>query len=262
MLDCNHLCYRARYASGSTDPDDIKIATMFGFIRDVDSIRSHHKCRNVAFCWDAGPYKRAEIYPEYKAHRHEKEMLPEDKAFQQAVQELRKTILPEMGYKNIFWYKGFEGDDLIASLAQNLSEEDTAVIVSTDHDMFQLLNFNISIFNHKKFMTYSRFVQEYGVYPHQWAKIKAMSGCSSDNIQGITGVGEKTAIKYLRKELSPTAKAYQTIRASRDIVMRNKRLVRLPFEGTPIMELQRDSRVMYDIKQIMVTIQKATRLKG
>lgn len=65
--------------------------------------------------------------------------------------------------------------------------------------------------------------------------VKAMSGCDSDGVPGIPGVGEVTAVKFIRKELSKTSAIYKTIMSpeSAEVVCRNRRLVELPYEAVP-----------------------------
>ena len=73
----------------------------------------------------------------------------------------------------------------------------------------------------------------YKVTPEDWGKVKAIAGCSSDGVPGVSGVGESTACKYLTKMLPKTYKTYKTIEKSTELINFNKQLVILPFKGTP-----------------------------
>ena len=71
--------------------------------------------------------------------------------------------------------------------------------------------------------------------------MKAISGCSSDNITGIKGVGEKTAIKYLLGELKETTKTYKAIEEQKEeLWKKNGKLTKLPLEGTKVFEIKED----------------------
>jgi len=108
------------------------------------------------------------------------------------------------------------------------------VIASSDDDLLQLLSPYTSIYNlgRKERYTEQKFIQDYGIQPQEWVEVKKIAGCSGDNVPGVPGVGEKTAIRYLRGELNPDTKAYQKIEQGRKIIERNEDLVSLPFPGT------------------------------
>jgi 5'-3' exonuclease len=98
-------------------------------------------------------------------------------------------------------------------------------------------------------ITFNSFVKEWGIYPEDWAYVKAIAGCSSDNVQGVYGVGDPTAAKYLSKKMKVTSKKYQDIeRALIDgLLSINLPLVRLPFEGIEIKDcLYRPNKLDYN----------------
>ena len=103
--------------------------------------------------------------------------------------------------------------------------------MSTDNDLFQLLRDNVSMLinNKKPLYTKAKFEQEHQISVHQWSAVKAISGCDSDGIIGVKGVGEKTAIKYLCYELNKTSKAYKEIEGNPELVALNFNLTHLPF---------------------------------
>jgi 5'-3' exonuclease len=154
---------------------------------------------------------------------------------------LRDDYLPDAGFKNVFWSDGFEADDVIASICQSNPGE-SFVIISEDKDMYQLLSSKVSIYHprQEQIVTPQVFTEKYGINPEQWAAVKGLCGCDSDNVDGVRGVGEKTAIRYLRGELKTSLKSYKAILESQKIIDRNLKLVVLPFVGCPKFEIQRD----------------------
>lgn len=244
IIDSNFICHQGRYSLPDLSIGEQQTAIIFGFLKRVVSLAKKFETGNFIFCWDSKKSFRKEIYPEYKANR-KKEKTEEEKqldkiAFSQ-FDILKNEVLPELGFKNIFEQKGYESDDLIADIV--LGYEEDFVVVSSDEDLFQLLDI-CSMYNPTKDLLMDKkwFVNEYEINPIDWVKVKQIAGCRSDNIQGVKGVAEKTFIKYLKGELKSTSKKYQ------DIVSfigskeeeRNKLLVTLPFPKTMNVELVND----------------------
>jgi 5'-3' exonuclease len=167
-----------------------------------------------------------------------------DKVFCQQVERLKSEYLWTIGFTNIFQQGGYESDDLIAAICKSLDPaKQSAVIITADTDLLQCIRPHIRWYSPRSRQTMSlqAFYKQTGIYPKDWAKLKAIAGCSSDNVKGIPGVGEKTAIKYLTGQLDESHAKYKAIkRGWKKIVLRNKRLVLLPFEGTPVPKLKRD----------------------
>lgn len=220
--------------------DGIEVGIIFGFMRQIQVIAHQYLPNNIAFCWDSRENLRKKVNPQYKATRKKEELDPKiTKAiyWQKAILE---EELPKIGFINQFRIDGYESDDLIASLVQS-NEEDDWIIASHDNDLFQLLSSKVAIHNIQKKRAYTKamFMKEYGIEPKDWAQVKAMAGCKSDNVDGIDGVGETTAIKAITKTLSPKAKIFHTIHSpvSEALIDNNYILVRLPFVGTPPLTL-------------------------
>lgn len=239
VLDCSYLIYRAQYSiRDDTSP-------IYGFISTMLSLRQRFDSENFVFCFDSRKLKRQTVCPEYKQRsRNEKHEEQHAKA-QQNMPILRKQVLPDLGFENLLYQNGYEADDLIASVCHNTSDD--VVIVSSDNDLFQLLSPNVFMYNPNKeqIINEDTFVKQWNISPEQWPLVKAIAGCSSDNIKGIRGIGEKTAAKYLSGDLGWHTVAYDKIRsASRgaSIIEIEKRLelVRLPFAGVRKFELQED----------------------
>ena len=236
FIDCNNLCYRAFYATGNMAYGGNPTGVVFGFLNQLFSyILNYPEKFTPVFCWDSKESFRKEIYPEYKQNRRKDQTEEQKELFNQLFYQmdlLRRDILPDLGWKkNVMHRPGYEADDLIAFGVSKIGRG--VNIISSDEDLFQLLNKtkDVLIYNPGKnsFFTESNFVTKYGIYPTSWPLVKAMAGCSSDNIKGVIGVGEKTSIKYINSKLDPKTKAFTNILTSQDIVQRNLKLVKLPF---------------------------------
>jgi len=209
---------------------------IFGFLRHILILAEHFESNNFYFCWDSKESVRKELYPKYKANRRPDTRSQEEKeldiiAFKQ-FNELREKILPELGFRNIFMVEGYESDDLIAILVKKL--EGSNIVVASDNDLLQLLSF-CSLYNisKKQLTTKKEFIRKYSIQPETWSEVKALSGCTSDNVSGIPGVGEKTAIKFLTGELTQ-GKVFSKIHESGEIRDRNRLLVSLPLKDIPL----------------------------
>jgi DNA polymerase-1 len=246
ILDVSYLCHRAFHTTGGLTHKDIPTGVIYGFLRDVVGLCEQHDTPNVVFCFDREDNKRKKVLPEYKSTRHADKTPDEIKARKELLRQiknLRIDYLPRIGFSNILSEIGYEADDIIASVCLNsIGPDDEAIIVSADEDLFQLLSGQVRIWNpHKgKAYTLQAFTRDYGITPRQWARVKAIAGCRGDDVPGVAGVGDKTAAKYLRGECRPDSKAFIDIEKWKRRTKQNMRLVRLPFEGTPVFELAPD----------------------
>ena len=248
LLDCNYLCHRAKHATGGLSFQNQPTGVIFGVLQSLSSFQDTLGSSNFVFCWDSKISKRKEIYPEYKANRNNTEYTPKETelntAFRRQMKLLRRTYLPMIGFRNIFMQKGYEADDIIASLTQTIPTTSEVVIISSDHDLFQCIKSNVCMHNPStgKILTLQGFKKLYGITPQEFTMVKALAGCSTDNIAGIPGVGEKTAIKYLKGELKDTTKAFQKIVSAEAVQIRkrNMSLVQLPYEGVNKFHLRPD----------------------
>jgi 5'-3' exonuclease len=224
---------------------------IFGFLSYIPSLQKQFNTEHVAFCWDSKTNLRKHYDSRYKGSRETRlNTIPPDEqkfevAFRTQMKKLRRVYLKTIGFRNVFVQPGYESDDIIASLCLwSKEDDDRAVIVTSDHDLFQMITPTVSVYNPIKSqtMTLQRFKKEYGIHPKRWAQVKAIGGCSGDNVYGVRCVGEKTALKYLRGELKTSSKAYERIKETAGCITisRNLRLVRLPFEDVKIFKLRKD----------------------
>ena len=108
--------------------------------------------------------------------------------------------------------------------------------------MLQCLCEGVEITTGKNRITEKSFIEEYGIQPYQWGTVKAIAGCTSDEVPGIRGVGEKTAIQYIKQKMNTKTKAFQNITCpeGQTIISRNRPLVILPFKNCPDIDLVPD----------------------
>lgn len=250
LLDCDYLCHRARYSMGDLSWKGAATGVIYGFLQAVIHLQEQFQTDKVAFCFDSKHSKRQDIYPDYKAQRKNRQTLtPDEKEFERAFHiqrvKLRKEYLPEIGFNNIFQQRGYESDDLLARISLDLPKTDQAIIVTADQDIYQCLSDVVKMYNPQKreLMTIQKFKRVYGIHPAMWARVKALAGCSSDNVKGLPGIGEKTVLKWMTTELKPTTKAYQKLdsQEAEQYIVQNLPLVSLPFKGTHRIKLQDDN---------------------
>ena len=202
-LDGNSLAYRAFYAL----PEDMANASgqvtnaVYGFTTMLLTLMRDHKPDGVVVVFDRPePTFRHDAIPEYKAQR--------DKAPEVLIQQLGmiRELLDVLGV--VWWEKaGFEGDDLIATVAEHAEKAGQDLIVVTgDRDSYQLVRDpHIRVLYNKRGVSDYALYNEAGIFertgvtPAQYADYAALRGDPSDNLAGIPGVGEKTAAKLINQ---------------------------------------------------------------
>jgi len=256
LLDCNYLCWRSFHSTGK----NLDRGTTYGFLSTLQKLRDQFQPSHIAFCFDGdGPSKRKEIYPDYKANRklvsHVLDEAANDRLMvHQEIKELRDKHLKDLGWRNVFHSSGLEADDVIASLVYAPQDGGKVIpqlwrevcgpkflIVSADKDLYQLLDGDRVLLwepSRKRLLDSKVFRDEWGIDPIKWVNVKAIAGCSSDNIDGIKGIGEKTAAKHLAGITRPRIK--EKIQEQADLIKFNLRLVGLPYEGTPTFRMRAD----------------------
>lgn len=248
LVDGNYLAWRAYHSTGMLRHNDIETGVAFGLLREVEAQIEFHGAQRVVLAFDH-PSKglRKGILPTYKSSRKsnrkdlDEEELEKLAIFYEQVRRLKQELLPMVGYRNIVEVPGYEADDIIAGYAQKVDGTDEAVIISADGDLFQCLTPKVWFHNptSKKTTTISSFVDKWGVLPEQWASVKAMAGCKTDDIPGIKGIGDKTAAQWFSGKLKE-GKKFKAILDNLDVYNNNLPLVRLPFPGLVLPDLVDD----------------------
>ena len=202
LVDGNNLMFRSYYAtlySGSmmTNSEGFPTNALYGFVNMMNKIISEENPEYIMVAFDIGKTFRHEKYDYYKGKRDE---TPEDLKKQFPV---AKKILNAMGIK-YFELAGYEADDIIGTFAKKVDEEDefVATIVSSDKDLLQLISedVDVKLLKQKDYIRMNRevFMNTYGLEPIKMIDLKSLMGDQSDNIPGVKGIGEKTAIKLLQ----------------------------------------------------------------
>lgn len=238
LIDISFLAHRARHAMKDLEFEDFKTGVIFGFFEQLLTICFHPKIQSnqVVLFFDSRQSYRRKAYPEYKYKRAEDRTEEEWKrigVMKEQLNILRKEILPEIGFPCLI-QTGLESDDLMAQFT--LQVKTPAVMVTPDGDLYQCITDNVHWYDPARdvYLTPEAFYAKKGCYPREWGYIKSMAGCSSDNVKGIPGVGEKTALKYIDEKLPPHYKTFEAIQSEEgmEITNQNSGLVVLPHKKT------------------------------
>jgi len=219
LIDANNTCFRVGWANKHLTNNGEPTGVIYGFLREILGVWERWKHAKIGVIWDCSSDYRMNLTKEaivkgilsekqgyYKQNRERQRAKDEEAGKINEIAEsiiMQKPTLKELLSKtlvNQIRIDGFEADDIIGTLARMHSEKgDIVKIISSDKDMYQLLSEQVSIFSlgGKNTMTYEAFVGEFGISPQQWIDIGAIAGDGGDNIHGVSGVAEKTAIKFL-----------------------------------------------------------------
>ena len=203
LVDGNNLLFRSYYAtaySGNLMRNSKGFPTngLYGLVNMLNKIIKEENPKYMLVAFDKGKTFRHDKYKEYKDGRIK---TPEDLLMQFKV---AKELVPLMGIK-CFEIDNYEADDIIGTYSKIISNDDKyeGLIVSSDKDLLQLINFNINVKLLKSkdyiMMDENTFKETYGIDPIKMIDLKGLMGDSSDNIPGVKGIGEKTALKLLQK---------------------------------------------------------------
>ena len=203
IIDGNSIVNRAFYGVRALNaPDGTPTNAVFGFLTIFQRIYDEQKPDAVCVSFDLkAPTFRHKKYDGYKAQR---KPMPEELAVQMP---LLKEVLDDMGIRR-YELEGYEADDILGTAAA-ICEKDgwNCVIVTGDKDSLQLISDTSSVCNVKTRMGQTetivydpaRFREEYGFEPERMVDLKSLMGDASDNIPGVPGVGEKTALELIRR---------------------------------------------------------------
>ena len=201
LIDGNSIIYRAFFAMPPlTNTKGLHTNAVYGFTNMLLRLIEDHKPTHMMVAFDAGKITfRHEGYQEYKGGR---EKTPRELSEQFP---LLKELLQGLGIAQ-YELSGYEADDIIGTIAKEADQAGRQVlVVSGDKDMFQLASEHVQIGLTRKGVTEielyapEQIQERYGLEPHQIIDLKGLMGDTSDNIPGIPGVGEKTALKLLHQ---------------------------------------------------------------
>jgi len=237
LVDGNNLAYRAFFALPEelATSDGFSTNALLGFTNMLFKLLADYRPRGVAVAWDTRPVHRTELSGTYKSERR-----PMPDLLREQFPYFR-PIVEAFGYRNLE-YEGWEADDVIATLATRADADDVKTcVVSTDRDAFQLCTDNVCLMMTPRGVsdvhvyTPARVEARYGIAPEQIPDFIGLKGDPSDNIDGVPGIGDKTAgqlvaqfgsVENLLERIDEVSgvKRREAIRLHADQVLRSKEL--------------------------------------
>jgi len=197
LIDGSSYLYRAyhaiRHLSG---PGGVPTNAIFGFTQMLIKVLKDRQPSHVAMVFDISRKTfRTDLYPEYKANRA---AMPDD--LRQQVEPIKELVrafrIP------VLELDGYEADDIIGTIALDSSNRGiTTMVVTGDKDLMQIVNSQVTLLDTMKdrISGPAEVLERFGVPPEQVIDILGLAGDSSDNIPGVPGIGEKTAIKLVQE---------------------------------------------------------------
>ncbi len=202
LVDGNSMLFRAFYASSytrlSSTSQSVSTNAVYGFVSMLNKAIELVQPQAMMVAWDSGKKTfRHDAYPEYKGTR---KPLPEE------LIEQFPLVREYLDAAHIARYQqdGLEADDIIGSLAKKYPDWDINIL-SSDRDLLQLIDPTTSVWLMKKGLTEivemdeAALKTEMNLVPSQITDLKGLMGDASDNIPGLPGVGEKTALKLIEE---------------------------------------------------------------
>ena len=202
LVDGHSIAFRAFYALPDTlvTKDGFPTNVIHGFLMMISKLVKDYDSEQIIITWDISKKTfRTELYSEYKGNRSS---APDEFKLQvKTLQELLdKFNIPQVSKE------GFEADDVLGTLSKKLNDKDKEVMIVTgDRDSFQLITDKTKILYTKRgisdtqIFNEKQFTDKYSIRTNQYIEYLALKGDPSDNIPGLPGVGEKTAINLLLK---------------------------------------------------------------
>lgn len=203
VIDGKSVFYRGYYAMPYLSTrDGTPTGGVYGFAAMALEIIKKLEPDYVAVAWDKPKTNiraRKKIYPDYKANRK-----PAPPDFYLQIPILHE-LLKAFGWP-LYELDDYEADDIMGALAKQANEKAIETfLVTSDLDILQLVGENTHVYAMKKGLTnieefnIKYFEQKYGLNVHQFIDLKALKGDSSDNLPGVPGIGEKTAVSLLQQ---------------------------------------------------------------
>jgi DNA polymerase-1 len=202
IIDGHNLCWRIAKRLPILTANGKPVQVVYGALNAIHGMLAQFQPDVGIVCWDTGHSAyRKQKFPEYKAHRHQHFTKEEEKQFQSTITQIEECqrVLRQLNLSQLY-FPQTEADDLIAMICQEKALNGQRIVVSSDMDMFQLVQENTSVWSPIKtqLYTHGNFRQKVGLTPHQFLQLRAAIGDGSDNIPGIAkGLGETTIRELL-----------------------------------------------------------------
>ncbi|MEK9196639.1 MAG: DNA polymerase, partial [Patescibacteria group bacterium] len=254
VIDGKSVFYRGYYAMGNLATKDGKpTGGVYGFATMALEIIKRLNPDYVCVAWDkpkTNIRKRKELYPAYKANRK-----PAPADFYEQIPMLH-DLLDSFGWP-LYELDDYEADDIMGALAVQAKEKDIeTILITSDLDMLQLINHHVHVYALKKGLSNieqfhpESFEEKYGIRVDQFLDLKSLKGDSSDNIPGVPGIGEKTAI-ILLKEYETLDNIYENLPNIKETV--SKKLAdgkELAYVSKQLAHIWIDAPVKLDLKAL------------
>ncbi len=194
LIDGSSYIYRAYYAIRHlSNSRGFPTNAAYGFTQMLLKVIKEHGPDHLAMILDSkAPTFRSEAYKQYKANRP-----PMPEALTAQIPYIKKIIA---GYRiATLEMDGYEADDLIGTIARRMESEADVLIITGDKDILQLVNDRIRVYDpmKEKMFGVDEVIQRFGVRPEQVVDVMGLAGDATDNIPGVPGIGEKTAIQLI-----------------------------------------------------------------
>lgn len=253
IFDVSFLVNRIFFAQSHNE--STTVANVFkASLRAIKGIRSQFGLSRLYFCFDAPNNFRKGIYPKYKGQREEK-----DPILEESLIELYDFLYNGLGF-NCFKQEGYEADDFIASIRNQISSNVNTLIISGDKDLLQLASptCNLIIGTGKtrfELMNEAYVMNKFGIDSKHVSTYLALVGDSADNFPGIEGCGEKKAIKLIEEY-----ETYENIINNVDNIKDKRIKAGINKLEDPLLP-QKLANLVYDIDLSFITPQKDAQLK-
>jgi len=233
-IDFNNVCFANYYGNKLYNSKGNNINAIKGFFFKLKMLKETFNPDYIILASDLSRERtfRRKLYKKYKAQRKPTD---EDIVFQM---KYISQLVSLLGYK-ILNNETYEADDILGMIAKYGSDNNMeTVIISSDRDLYQLINDNTFIMsprNGGEVVDTAYLVEKYRLMPYQWVDLKTLQGDASDNIPGIRGIGETTALKLMQeydsidgiydsiKDIKPSVQ--KLLRAGIDTIDLTKQLV-------------------------------------
>jgi len=195
LIDGSSYIFRAFYAIRHlSNSKGLPTNAVYGFTQMLLKVIKDYQPDYLVVVFDSkAPTFRSEIYKEYKANRPAmpEGLVPQIPYVKKIIEAYRIATLEMNGY---------EADDIIGTLARGLASETDVAVVTGDKDLLQLVNDRVNVIDTMKEQTFGveEVIQRFGVRPEQVVEVMGLAGDAIDNIPGVPGIGEKTAIELIK----------------------------------------------------------------
>lgn len=232
LIDGSSYIYRAFYAIRHlSNSRGFPTNAIYGFTQMLLKVLKDHRPEYLAVVFDSkAPTFRSEAYQAYKANRPPmpEGLIPQIPYIKKITESYRMAALEMDGY---------EADDLIGTVAKGLEAEADVVVITGDKDILQLVGERIRVYDtmKEKWMGPEEVRERFGVTPEQVVEVMGLAGDAIDNIPGVPGIGEKTAIELIKRFGSienllnrldeiPQEKLKEKLKSHKDLALMSRKL--------------------------------------